>query len=356
VTAPELVPDIAPARPVAENVPPVPEPAAVPASHPRAGAALRGSPAYVGVRACALARCGDIRRAYRHFLDGDAEGLHDVRVGLRRLRSWLRAFQPWVDDTFRKKTRRALRSLARATSDARDAEVAAEWVASQTDFADRERSGVRTALARLERERDDETHTVRRRLAADLPSLLDALEKDLELHRDHLPHPAGSMDEAAWPVLQELAARLMQALEHVTDSSALEPAHRARIASKRLRYVLEPLHEPGEARAQLAPLIQLQDLVGAARDAHVLARKYVKEVGETAAQDARERALVSIGVREKPRHRSSARLRVGLIALAKRAHAVEAESFAEFQRLWAPEPAAHTIEALIAPFRPGTTA
>src|SRR3954466_166851 len=88
---------------------------------------LLSMPAPHAVRAVALARLDEVRSAYDRFIEGDEDGLHDLRVALRRLRSWLRAFRPEVSDTLRPKTRRRLASLAAATNGARDAEVGLAW-------------------------------------------------------------------------------------------------------------------------------------------------------------------------------------------------------------------------------------
>src|SRR4051812_47877651 len=86
------------------------------------------------------------------FLADESLGFHDLRVALRRLRTWVRAFQPELEDTLRKKARRALRKLAHATNAPRDAESTLEWIASQTELAPRERAGVRYFTDRLARE------------------------------------------------------------------------------------------------------------------------------------------------------------------------------------------------------------
>ncbi len=59
----------------------------------------------------------------------DPSSLHDFRVAMRRLRSWLRGFQPHVLDGIRKRARRPLADISDATSARRDAEVHAEWLA-----------------------------------------------------------------------------------------------------------------------------------------------------------------------------------------------------------------------------------
>ena len=53
----------------------------------------------------------------------DGEALHDFRVALRRLRSWLGSFRPQLDDTLRGRYRRQLREVVAQTGEARDLEV-----------------------------------------------------------------------------------------------------------------------------------------------------------------------------------------------------------------------------------------
>ncbi len=89
---------------------------------------LLAEPAPQATRALASERLMEVTAAYDRFLAGEETGLHDLRVSLRRLRSWLRAYRPEVNDTLRSKTRRRLNRLAQATNAAREAEVALAWI------------------------------------------------------------------------------------------------------------------------------------------------------------------------------------------------------------------------------------
>ena len=233
---------------------------------------------------------------------------------------------------------RRLRALTRATNEARDAEVAAAWVASQSDAPGRAGACFREALARLERERDAALRSVRERLDEDLASLVAALAKPLAVyvHRQSVDDPvvAPLMSDATAEVVARHVQRLENALERVTSPSDSKEAHAARIAAKRLRYILEPLYEEAGARAAVQSLVDLQDALGDARDAHMLAARFVREIGEMAARGARSRAQRAIGIkRTSAAYSSYVRVRPGLLELARRAHAHERESFAEFRRL-----------------------
>ncbi|HZK77339.1 MAG TPA: CHAD domain-containing protein, partial [Gemmatimonadaceae bacterium] len=86
-----------------------------------------------GIRTVALtllATAEDAGKALHASADSVRDGaaadddlLHDFRVALRRLRSWLRAFDSSLGDTVRRKHERRLRSIVRSTNAARDATV-----------------------------------------------------------------------------------------------------------------------------------------------------------------------------------------------------------------------------------------
>src|SRR5262245_55725755 len=158
-------------------------------------------------RVLASERLAQVSASYERFVAGEETGLHDLRVSLRRLRSWLRAYRPEVDDTLRNKTRRRLNRLAKATNAARDAEVALGWIVEQRDFSSRERVGVKYIVERLERERDESISTVRATLDSDLPRLVKALTQQLEtfwLRRSVTePSPVTGMAAATREVLLE---------------------------------------------------------------------------------------------------------------------------------------------------------
>ena len=82
--------------------------------------ALLEMPAPHAVRVIASGLLDDVVAAHARLDDDEADALHDLRVALRRLRSWLRAFRPELSDTVRGRTRRKLSALASATNEARD--------------------------------------------------------------------------------------------------------------------------------------------------------------------------------------------------------------------------------------------
>ena len=101
------------------------------------------------VRLLAGSHLKDANRAFRRLQRGrDPEALHDLRVGLRRLRTLFRAYRPYFEDTVTKKTRKRLRKFAGWTGAGRDAEVQAEWLrARKSSMTGWQRPGVALAGA-----------------------------------------------------------------------------------------------------------------------------------------------------------------------------------------------------------------
>jgi CHAD domain-containing protein len=180
---------------------------------------------------------------------------------------------------------------------------------------------------------------IKSRFAKALPAVLDDLRDQLAVYFDQQavgePVAVESMASVAAAATARHATRLARALSRVNEPSDLDAAHRARIAAKRLRYIIEPMYERGHAPECVARLRELQDQLGDARDMHLFARRLLREIGELAARDARKRALAALSVPPRPpTRRSSARLRPGLLELARRAADREREAFITFRHQW----------------------
>jgi CHAD domain-containing protein len=212
-----------------------------------------------------IAQAGKARR--RIGAGGDPEALHDFRVALRRLRSHLRAYRDWHGVS--RKAEGRLKDLAGATGGGRNAEVSLEWLGPACKDLSRP-AACEWLRARLERERDAAYADV----AADLGARWDAMAVYL---RRRLAHPAeaGSPSFAAVAAgrLRDHEARLKGRLARVKTLADQDPAHRARIEAKRLRYLVEPLRGaiPGAAGAVRA-LAAFQDTLGIMHDRQVMIR------------------------------------------------------------------------------------
>jgi len=105
-------------------------------------------------RVVALRALDTVTDAYDGIRRRDPDSVHDFRVALRRLRSWVRLYRPCLDDTLRKRTRRWLNRIADATTELRDLDVQIAWLrAERTALGDSRLEAARWILLQLKRDR-----------------------------------------------------------------------------------------------------------------------------------------------------------------------------------------------------------
>ena len=301
---------------------------------------LLAQPAKRAARVIARARLDAVRAAYERFDTDAADALHDLRVGLRRLRSWLRAFRPELDDTVRGKTRRRLRDLTHATNAARDVEVWLEWIGAQTGLSPRARPGQRYVAKWLRLEGDSQSRRATKRIHARVPALLDALED--ELSRYSAPVPAENqgtgettMAEAMAELIRGHRQRFVRRIDRVQSATDVAAIHRCRIAAKRLRYLLEALGEFPQAKETTAQLVDLQDSLGSARDLRLFVGRVVERIGVIGMIEARRRAAKSLRIdADDAPSPALSRVRPGMLLLAKRAREQSDDAFEAFRAEW----------------------
>jgi CHAD domain-containing protein len=278
-----------------------------------------------GVRLAALELLEQARAASVRLGDPqDAEALHDFRVALRRLRSWIRSFRPLLDDTLRGRWRRELREVVGATGEARDAEVMQALVQEELRaLVPRHR---RAAAWLLERVAPAAAagQDPRAQAAAGFARLAPHLSDGLGRYQRAVGQGRRGRfgDAAAAAVLAQLEV-LRTALAEVQGPDDVARAHRARIEGKRLRYLLEPLREAAPAAGEAVRSMRaLQDLLGELHDVHVLGARLADAVVEAAAEGARamHQALQTAG-EDQARAVGLRSHRPGLLALDRRIRA-----------------------------------
>jgi CHAD domain-containing protein len=267
---------------------PDPTPKLVRALGPRALAPPELAPPSLGHRppAADVVRAGlaaAVRRIVEHDhvvrLDDDPEGVHQARVGTRRLRSDLRTFRTLVDQTWSEPLRDELAWLADELGTVRDLDVLSVRLRRTAEQLD---EGDRAALDEL----FDALASAR---AAALAGLLDAMDtrRYVELldrlvdgarSPRLLPDAAAAADE----VLPRLAAgawkRLRRRVRALGATPTDDELHGVRIAVKRARYAADvAVPVAGEAAESFAKaLARLQDVLGDHHDA-IVAATWVRE-------------------------------------------------------------------------------
>ena len=202
---------------------------------------------------------------------GYPEGVHQLRVAMRRLRSDLRTLGDAVDPRWRGEIEPRLRAIADAAADARDADVQSARLQAGLD-------GSTTALAPLFETLERKRVAARERLMAALdgPDYVALLNDLVTATQDP---PAGSADapaaDALAPLVLDAWDRLQKRADDLDADSPNEDFHRTRIAVKRARYAAELAArslsgKASDGAARLGErLAGLQDLLGDVQDSAV---------------------------------------------------------------------------------------
>lgn len=210
------------------------------------------------------------------------EGVHQMRVAIRRLRSALRDFAPLLKQPPSKRVRNELKQLADALGAVRDQDVAI--LALETLQSAAETDLTKAGVGRFLQERND------LRAAARL-NLTETLAGDrLENLRERF---AAAIDKAAKPKKskrivsfseagrQVVAASLRELLDlgaSLYEPFEIEELHEMRIAAKRLRYGIELfVHCWGARIAPFADEIaEMQSFLGEVHDCDI----WIESLGE----------------------------------------------------------------------------
>lgn len=237
----------------------------------------------------------DEAQAGRVRLDdaGDTEALHDFRVGLRRLRSTVRAYAAQLEESIGGKDRRRLKALAAATGASRDGEVMIGWMeARRDDLSEAERAGRDWLLERLGARQEKLDRDLRKEVAHDFGRERKRLARRLSTYQAHVsaadPREEPQMGAVAADLVTAHAEELRQRLDASGSVEQQEELHEGRISAKRLRYLLEPfVDELPDAAWAVKRIKRMQDTLGEMHDAHVAGQLIASERAEAEAMDPR---------------------------------------------------------------------
>jgi CHAD domain-containing protein len=305
---------------------------------------LLALPVDEGCRRVALALLASTVTARGRLDDpDDRTALHDFRVALRRLRSWLRAYEPYLADSLRRKHRRRLRDISRLAGVCRDNEVHVAWIRDvEESLRTRERSGGEWLLRQVAN-RQRETEVQFRAAVVDVfVRTTDALGDDLAVYDRRIDlrdaTPSRVFAAAAAPLLLTEATALGERLASVESIQDQAVAHAARLSAKRLRYLLEPIAAAVDGGVALVKRLRhLQDTIGEMHDVHVMAEEVIEAAERAGAEQTRRvaTALLEGEVDTEGAHQEHARdPRPGLLAIATQLRRRGQSAFAELQARW----------------------
>ena len=224
----------------------------------------------------------------------DPESVHQMRVGMRRLRTALRLFAKWMP--FPEALQSELDWLAGELGAARDADVLADSTLVRVSEA----CPMETELLPLKRATSMIARAKRRRAAASVGSVrysrlmlglvawLQGSRRDESLDDSARQALAARIDKRAAKILAQRHKKLLESGKRLEDGSP-EERHRVRIAAKKARYATEffqCLHPAGRVKRYIKCLTALQDALGWLHDA-VVADGLLRQIGKSHPELAR---------------------------------------------------------------------
>src|SRR5262245_367511 len=212
----------------------------------------------------------------------DPHAAHQLRIGLRRLRSALKALRPYAGSHSLTSFRRAAREVARSVGALRDADVLISAIYAPIEAAASDKTGFGDLQGALTRHRRAKRGEVRASLQGPAWTRLQlyltlwprTLEENAGLE-GRIKKVARKVLRKAWKKSAHYGANI--------DRLSGEERHQMRKALKKLRYQAEffaPLFGPRESEAFMTQLRALQDVFGYINDVRMAAR--LLEIGRQA--------------------------------------------------------------------------
>jgi CHAD domain-containing protein len=231
---------------------------------------------------------------------GHADDVHDMRVGVRRLRSVLRTARPMLDRGWVEELRDELDWLADALGPVRDLDVLSEDLAAEITSLDAGDAVTGSRLLEPLKEQQE-------RARCDLLAVLDSQRYLVLL--DTIEQASGSLPVIRCDLgVEQMAAKQFRKLRRRVRALGPDPSPRAlhttRIRLKRARYAAElAAATTGKpAKRVIKRAKKLQDILGQHQDA-IVAQREIRKLARTV--EEREPALVAGRLIERQQQRAA---------------------------------------------------
>jgi triphosphatase len=230
----------------------------------------------------------------------DPDAAHQLRIGLRRLRSALRTLRPLVDRASLRAFERRARAMGRCVGVLRDADVLISGLYAPIEGAASDKTGFAELHDALVADRVAKRDEVRKALTGPAWTKLQLYLTLWPRTLDEIPNLDKPITKHARKVLHKAWKKPARLGRHL---DRLDPEHRheMRKALKRLRYQAEfmaPLFDKRDTRRFLARLKDLQDVFGYINDVRLARRLSEVPKARHAGVDAARAASYAIGRHE----------------------------------------------------------
>lgn len=172
----------------------------------------------------------------------DIEGVHQMRVAIRRLRSALRDFSPFLSSPFLKECNKELKQLADTLGQARDQDVAIDALRKLVETTKSRRNKTRIEM------KIEKLRTIREKTQKVLTQILDQSSLDelrvnfyaaLRAFEETDQPSALTAREAGEQIISRSLREFCDLGPSLYDPFNCRDLHKLRIAAKRLRYAIE---------------------------------------------------------------------------------------------------------------------
>jgi triphosphatase len=257
---------------------------------------------------CAKAFAGILQSAVRQILvnretvlqTDDPDGAHQLRIGLRRLRSALRALRPLADRSSLRAFERSARDMGRCVGTLRDADVLISDIHAPVEAAASDKTGFAELLETLTRERQRRSDEVRAALRGPSWTKLQlyltlwprTLAENPKLEKRIAGH-ARKVLGRAWRKAAKLGCNL--------GKLDAERRHEMRKSLKKLRYQAEffaPLFGKRDTERFIERLKSLQDVFGYINDVRMAPKLVELQKQSNGGIDAAQAASYAVGHHE----------------------------------------------------------
>jgi len=233
----------------------------------------------------------------------EIEGLHQLRVGLRRLGVAFSAFGEEVRGPLQRELQERTKAFAAAIAPARDLDVFAEELFPPPVQAVGDDAAFAVLNGRLDQARREAwERAVERVSSAEFAVLLDDIAAAAQSRGlDPVIADQGLHAPVKWAAPRRLDEFLIKARKRGRHLKALEQrnCHRLRIALKKLRYACEfyaPLYKRKKVKKYLKSLKELQELLGAFNDSGQVRATLSLLINDEAAPSTRTDLFFAAGI------------------------------------------------------------
>lgn len=240
------------------------------------------------------AKIANVREHAPEAIIGSVDGIHDMRVAVKRLRESMRVFRKLLPTKRRQRMMPTVELLNDTLGEVRERDVLIADSAELAEQLEDDGGLIEAATAAWTAEREEAfAHLLKTWAGMSAEGFFDALEEIARRTRKR-GRSSNRLDyeQFGYRAIRRALRRVDERLEPALQSHDPQPLHRLRIGVKRLRYAMEPFRDIFPLlRGPYGVASQAQDLLGLTHDLDVLRNRLAEHLDGAMDRDAAEDML-----------------------------------------------------------------